>query len=114
MSRRAYLTLGCLLVTVALVGFITVADDIRHTGELFVVLGILFSGAALGVAGLFPRVLSVLALHWVPAGVAVGAIVGVVTDRVMYGVSVGSAAGLVLARLRRSRGSPASLPSPPA
>jgi hypothetical protein len=114
MSRRTYLALGVALVTAALVGFITVADDIRHTGEFFAVLGILLSGAALLMAGLFPRTLSVLALHWVPAGIALGALVGAFTDTVVLGVSVGAALGIVLARLGRSRTSSAPLTRPPA
>lgn len=114
MSRRTYLALGVALVTAALVGFITVADDIRHTGEFFAVLGILLSGAALLVAGLFPRTLSVLALHWVPVGIALGALVGAFMDYVVLGVSVGAALGLVMARLRRPRNSAAPLPGPPA
>lgn len=114
MSHRAYLALGCILVAAALIGFIAVADDVRHTGEFFAVLGILISGAALLVAGLLPRALSVLALHWVPVGVALGAVVGAVTDSVVLGVSVGTVVGLVLARLLRARGSGGSLPHPPA
>ena len=110
MSRRTYLTLGIALVTTPLVGFLTVADDIRHTGEFFAVLGILLSGVALLVAGVLPRALSVLALHWIPVGIALGALVGAFTDNVAPGVSVGAVLGLVLARLRRSRASPAPLP----
>jgi uncharacterized membrane protein len=114
MSRRTYLALGVALVCAALIGFFTVADDLRHTGEIFAVLGILLSGAALLVAGLLPRVLSVLALHWVPACVALGAVVGTVIDNVVLGVSLGAVLGLVVARLRRSRGSSAPVPCPPA
>ena len=112
MSPRACLALGCVLVVAALIGFIAVADDIRHTGELVAVLGILLSGAALLIAGLFPRALSVLALHWVPVGIALGAVVGVLTDSLVLGVSVGTAIGLVLARLLRARGSGGSLLHP--
>jgi hypothetical protein len=112
MTRRTYLALGVALVTAALVGFLTVADDIRHTGEFFAVLGILLSGAALLIAGLFPRTLSVLALHRVPVSVALGALVGAFMDSVVLGVSVGAALGLVLARLRRSRSSSTPLPRP--
>jgi hypothetical protein len=114
MSRRTYLALGVALVTAALVGFLTVADDIRHSGEFFAVLGILLSGAALLTAGLFPRTLFVLALHWVPVSVAIGALLGAFMDSVVLGVSVGAVLGLVLARLRRFRSSSAPLPLPPA
>ena len=102
MYRRISLILGGALVAAAIIGFFTVADDFRHTGEFFGVLGILLSGAALLVAGLFPRVLSVLALHWVPDGVAIGASLGAFTDRVALGVSIGTVAGLLLARSRRT------------
>lgn len=99
---RIRLTLGGVLVAAAITGFLTLADDVRHTGELFGVLGLLLSGAALLAAGLFPRAASILALHWVPAGIAFGALVGAFTDRVALGVSIGTVAGLLLARSRRA------------
>jgi hypothetical protein len=106
MNARISLPLGGALVAVALIGFLTVADDLRHTGEFFAVLGILVSGAALLVAGWFPRAASVLALAWVPVGIALGALAGALTDRVVLGVCIGTAAGLVLARLRRTPSAP--------
>jgi uncharacterized protein (TIGR03382 family) len=39
------------LVVVACIGFVTVADDLDHKGELFGVSGILVAGLVLLVAG---------------------------------------------------------------
>jgi len=113
MHSRTRLALGGALVAIAFIGFLTVADELRHIGEFFAVLGLLLSGAALLVAGWFPRTAFVLALSWVPLGIALGELVGAFTDRVVLGVSIGTAVGLVLARLRRTRHSPSSPQQPP-
>ncbi len=55
---------GIVLVLVGLAGFGTVADDLRHTGELFGVGAILMAGLLLLVAGSDNRITRWLALHW--------------------------------------------------
>jgi hypothetical protein len=102
-SRRTTKIAGCTLIAAASIGFLTVADELRHTGELSAVLGVLLSGVALLAAGLFPEIASVLALKWVPVGIAAGALAGAVADRVEIGVAVGVALGVLLAWLRRTR-----------
>lgn len=94
---------GCALIVVAVIGFLTVADELRHIGEFFGVLAVLLCGVCLLLAGLYPRWSAALALQWAPAGIAVGALVGAATDRVVLGVLLGSGLGLLLARLRRAR-----------
>ncbi len=46
---------GAVLVTVGVVGFLTVADDLRHTGEILGVGLILTAGLLLLSVSLFPR-----------------------------------------------------------
>ncbi len=103
MSSPTKTILGCVLLATACLGFLTVADDLRHTGELFAVLGVLLSGLALLVAGRYPGIAPGLGLQWLPLGVAAGALGGALVDRVAAGVSVGVLLGLLLARLARPR-----------
>lgn len=102
-GMKASIAIGSLMVTVAIVGFATVADDSRHSGEFFAVTGILLSGAAFLTSGLFPSLRSFLALQWIGASIAVGIAFGAILDRVALGLAVGMAFGLVLAYFFRSR-----------
>lgn len=104
MKRRTGLLLGMALISAAIVGFITVADDVRHTGEFFAVVGLLLAGASFVGSALVPRLLPVPALHWTPLGIAAGALLGAVVDQVVFGVSAGVLCGLILARLLRAPG----------
>jgi len=100
---------GIILIAVALVGFLSVADDLRHRGEFFAVSGTLLSGIAFYVSGRFSRFATHLLLVWVPVGIAVGMLIGAIIDEEVLGVSIGLLFGLLLARLRRRRGaSPAA------
>jgi hypothetical protein len=104
-GRTWFKVAGGILVAVAGVGFITVADELRHIGEFFAVLGILLSGVSLLVAGFSPRVSRILAPQWVPLGIAMGMLGGAAADRTVSGVSLGVGLGLVLARAFRTRSS---------
>src|SRR5512144_2476419 len=103
MSPRVSSALGLVLIVAAVAGFVTVADDSRHTGELFAVAGILISGVALLAAGTYTRASSVVALQWLPVGIGLGMLCGAAADKVALGVSLGTALGLLLARVRRDR-----------
>ena len=103
MNPRRYTLAGAILTAVAGLGFLTVADDFRHRGEFFAVLGVLFSGLALLLAGLHPRGSAVLAPQWIPLGIALGEVAGAAFDRVPTGVMLGTALGILLARQRRER-----------
>lgn len=91
------------MVTAAFVGFATVADDSRHSGEFFAVIGVLLSGVAILASGLFPSLRSFLALQWTGASIAVGLAFGAILDRVALGLAAGIAIGLILAYVCRSR-----------
>jgi hypothetical protein len=91
--------IGITLIVVALVGFLSVADDLHHSGEFFAVTGTLLSGVALYLSGRFSRIAAHLSLAWAPVGIAVGMLI----DEEVVGVCVGSSFGLLLARKRRRR-----------
>jgi hypothetical protein len=102
-SNNRYRTAGGVLVVLACIGFLTIADEFRHLGELFGVIGILLSGIAFLIAGFFPKPSTVLALQWVAVGIGIGMIGGSVSDRMVAGVCVGTVFGLVLGYFMRSR-----------
>jgi len=103
---------GVLLIALAIVGFATVADDLRHFGEIAATTSVLLAGASLVAAS--TEVLSRhLACQWVPVGLAAGLVAGMATDAVPVAAALGLLAGLFLARLRRDRRSEARRsPSP--
>ena len=94
---------GAFLVALAAAGFLTVADELRHSGEFIVVASLLVAGVALFVAGRFPRLHSQWALAWVPVGLGLGLLAGAAADRVAMGAVIGLTIGLVLARAMRNR-----------
>ena len=98
-----YKIAGLVLAALACIGFLTVADEFRHIGELFGVIGILLSGIAFLIAGFFPKLSTVLALQWVAVGIGSGMIGGAASDRMVAGVCVGTVLGLVLGFFFRSR-----------
>ena len=103
MNERTSKIIGATLIVIALFGFLTLADDLRHVGEFFAVAGILSSGAALFVAGQFPRLVRHFALGWVSIGIGVGMLAGAITDQVPISVCAGGAFGTLLARWFRRR-----------
>ena len=103
MRTNRYKVAGGVLVALASIGFLTVADEFHHIGELFGVLGILLSGMAFLVAGFFPNVSTAFALQWVAVGIGVGMIGGAASDRMVAGVCVGTVFGLIIGYFMRSR-----------
>jgi hypothetical protein len=94
---------GIVLVAAACIGFLTVADDFAHTGELFAVLGVMLAGMALLVDGRWlARKLKVprdLPLPWVAMGIGIGELAGAALDRVPAGVVCGAITGLLAAAI---------------
>lgn len=97
---------GGILVGCALVGYLTVADELRHIGEFFAVSGILVSGLSLLAYARYPGLATHLSLNWLPAGVGLGMLAGAVVDREVMGVCIGLVGGLVLARAFRRTARP--------
>jgi hypothetical protein len=88
-------TFGILLVAAACIGFATVADDLRHTGELFGVGAIMVCGLALLMAGQDNFLTRRLALRWVAVGTGAGFAVGMLIGHMEVGVGGGVLAGLL-------------------
>ena len=91
------------LIAIALVGFLSVADELHHSGEFFAVTGVLVSGVALYVSGRCSKIAAHLSLTWVPVGIGVGMLTGAMIDEVVIGVCVGLSFALLLARMFRQR-----------
>ena len=103
MSKKFFRVAGFLLLLIALLGYATVADDLRHVGEFMGVTAILISGLAFLAAGYSLRLPGKLAMQWVAIGVGIGAAVGAATDEMASGVAGGVALGLTLAYLLRKK-----------
>ena len=98
--------LGAALVLAAGFGFVFVADDLDHTGELLGTGSLLVAGVAL-LAGSIPSPVSAaLELRWLAALVLAGALAGAVLDRMVVGVVAGLVAGSFAAVVARSRRPP--------
>lgn len=106
MKARVSKIIGACLIAIAVFGYLTVADELRHVDEFFAVTGILVSGLAVFASGQFPGVARHFALAWVPAGIAPGMLAGALTDHEVIGVCIGSAFGLWLARCFRRQAFP--------
>ena len=78
-------------------GFFTVADDWRHTGELLGVGSLLVAGLALAAAGWESRLSRRLALPWFALAIGAGALFGAAFDNMPAGVGAGAALGVALA-----------------
>lgn len=95
--RRLILAAGILMVAVSFAGYATVADDLRHVGEIAGVSAILLAGLAL-IGDAYRVMERWLALRWVAAGVLAGSILGTAIDATLVGLGLGLATGVVLAR----------------
>lgn len=98
---------GASLVALGMIGFLTVADDLRHTGEVLGVGSILVAGVLLVGAGSKSPVLKQVALQWLALGILAGSAVGAGVDNMPAGIGLGAAAGailmLVLGKRKRAR-----------
>ena len=106
MKPRFLMSIGVGLIAIALAGFLSVADELDHSGEFFAVTGILVSGIALYVSGRFSNIAAHLSLAWFPVGIGVGMLTGAMIDEEVIGVCVGLSFGLLLARMFRRRQCP--------
>lgn len=92
---------GGLVVVVGVLGFLTVADDVRHTGELWGSASLLTAGMCLLLAGYGCAISRWLAVQWFALGLLAGVPVGAWLDDMPMGVAVCAAIGLGVAYLRR-------------
>ena len=94
--RPILLIVGVVLSILGLAGFVFVADDLRHTGELAAAGALLLSGPSLAGAsrGFLARWLDLI---WLPAGLFAGILGGAIFDATGWGFLFGLAGGLALA-----------------
>lgn len=95
--------MGVLLVVAAGVGFLVVADDLRHPGELFGVGSILIAGLSLLAAAYSNPLSRRLAVQWLAPAVLIGAVRGAMIDDLLVGLAGGLMVGLCLAFMLRRR-----------
>ncbi|MDI6803394.1 MAG: hypothetical protein QME58_06055 [Bacteroidota bacterium] len=89
---------GVSLIVIAVIGFITVADEFRHTGEFIGVSSILFAGIILLIDGYNFSVSKRLSIHWVAIGVLSGIpLGGLLLDNMPLGVGSGMVIGIFVA-----------------
>ena len=95
---------GSLLVLVGVVGFVTVADDLRHVGEILGVASVLLTGLLLLAAGLAKSTPRRVATYWLAGAVGVGAMAGAAMNNMPVGVggglTIGAIAAAVIGRRR--------------
>jgi len=93
---------GWLLMALGVVGFLTVADDLRHIGEVLGVTSVLLVGGLLVIAGSATSRSTRVATLWLAGAVGIGAAVGAAGDAMVVGTGggliVGSVAGFAARR----------------
>ena len=97
-SMPIYRLIGAVLVTCGILGYFTVADELRHTGEFIGVSGVLLAGIILMMVDSRIKFLENLAIQWIAFGLLAGIpIGGIVLDNMLLGVGLGIVAGVILA-----------------
>ena len=96
-ARRWTRIVGIGASILGVLGFFTVADDWRHTGELLGAGSLLLADLALAAAGWESRLSRRLALPWFAAAIGAGALFGAAIDEMPSGVGAGAALGVALA-----------------
>src|SRR5262245_20087124 len=95
--------LGVVLVVAACLGFLTVADDLRHSGELFGVGAVGLAGAALLLAGTRFAARRRVAPVWLAAGAGIGLALGAASGHMPGAVASGAALGALATVILGSR-----------
>jgi hypothetical protein len=95
-----YKIAGAVLIFFAIIGFFTVADDLRHTGELIGVSSILLVGIILLLTGLNLKIFRRIALQWLALCILLSIpFGGVYLDNMPLGIGTGFIIGMTLAIL---------------
>ena len=103
-----YKILGTFFVLIGIIGFFTVADDFRHSGEIVGVGSVLLAGVILLIGQSRWATTRHLRLQWIAFGLLAGPILGAGLDNMFLGVGLGTAVGIMVAFLAANRRSEAS------
>jgi hypothetical protein len=85
------------MILMALLGYLTVADELRHIGEFLAVTAVLIAGLALLAASFSNPLSRRFALEWLAIGVIVGTFFGGAIDDMYMGLAVGMIVGVMTA-----------------
>ena len=91
-----YRILGTFFVLVGIIGFFTVADDFRHTGEIVGAGSILLAGVILIIGQSRWPTAKHLRLQWIAFGLLAGSILGAGLDNMLLGIGLGTAVGTMV------------------
>ena len=80
---------GFSLLLIGLIGYFTIADDLRHTGEFIGVTCIVISSLILVAGSYNLRLLKYLHVRWIAAGILSGIIIGGALDNMFIGETIG-------------------------
>jgi hypothetical protein len=94
---------GAILVIMGLLGFLTVADDLRHVGEIVGASGIVLAGCLLLAASLKPIAIPSRIARSGAIGIFGGMVIGAGLDNMVVGVGIGLSAGIVAGLLLERR-----------
>jgi hypothetical protein len=103
-----YRICGTFFVLIGIIGFFTVADDFRHSGEIVGVGSVLMAGVILLIGESKWSTTRHLRLQWIAFGLLAGAILGAGLDNMLLGVGLGTAVGIMVTLLAANRRSEAS------
>lgn len=103
---------GSVLVAAGILGFFTVADELRHVGEFIGVSSILLAGLILLAGGFEHRLTKLLPWRWTALGVLSGIMIGAGLDNMVVGVAIGMTMGAMVgfALLRKHRPEKGEMP----
>jgi hypothetical protein len=91
---------GAVLMLAGIMGFIFIADDLRHTGELIGVSAVLVSGILLYLCDVKRLKRFRLYLKWISYGLLAGLLVGGIIDNMILGESAGIILGFMVASVQ--------------
>lgn len=93
-----YRITGIIFIACSVFGFLTVADDLRHTGEAIGVAALFIAGIILFFVKSTKTIFKHFALQWVAFGILFGIpIGGVVLDNMYFGIAIGIVIGILTA-----------------
>jgi hypothetical protein len=93
-----YRLYGLILIICALLGYIFVADELHHFGELLGVTSIFLAGVILIVIDTKLNIFRRLAIQWISVGLLISIPVGgIVLNNMPLGITICSLIGLILA-----------------